>query len=370
MTPRFPDGELDGLRARGAVHTATEVAQQPALWREVADLVAADDAARAWLAPLLARDDVRVVLTGAGTSAFVGLVLAPALTRLLGRPVEALATTDLVADPRGALLTDRPTLLVSFARSGDSPESVAATQVADAAVAEVHHLVVTCNAGGRLATAHTGRARSHVVTLPPATNDRGFAMTSSFTSMLLAARLLLAPAASVPVPALAEAAEAALRTADDLAAVAARGHDRVVLLGSGPLEGLAREASLKLLELTAGAVVGLHDTSLGFRHGPKSFLRPGTLAVVFRSGDPYTQRYDDDIVAELRAALGERDVLVVDPGLPDGVPDDLRALPAAVTAQLLALRFALAGPGTPDDPFPDGEVNRVVQGVTVHPWQP
>ncbi|MEZ0491345.1 SIS domain-containing protein [Kineococcus sp. TBRC 1896] len=370
MTPRFPDGELDGLRARGAGRTATEIAQQPALWAEVADLVVRDGQAAAWLAPLVARHDLRLVLTGAGTSAFVGQVLAPALTRLLGRPVEAVATTDLLADPAGTLRPDRATLLVSFARSGDSPESVAATQVADAALTEVHHLVVTCNADGRLALAHAGRAGSHVLTLPPATNDRGFAMTSSFTAMLLAARLLLAPAATVPVDDLAAAAETALRSATDLAAVAARGHDRVVLLGSGPLAGLAREASLKLLELTAGAVVGLHDTPLGFRHGPKSFLRSGTLAVVFRSGDPYTRRYDDDIVTELRAALGERDVLVVDPVLPGGVPDDLRALPAAVTAQLLALRFALARPGTPDDPFPGGEVNRVVQGVTVHPWAP
>lgn len=369
MTPRFPDGELDGLRARGAGHTATEIAQQPGLWPEVAGLVGADDATAAWLAPLLARDDLRVVLTGAGTSAFVGQVLAPALTRLLGRAVEAVATTDLLADPAGTL-TGRPTLLVSFARSGDSPESVAATGVADAALEEVHHLAVTCNADGGLAAALAGRADARVVVLPPATNDRGFAMTSSFTSMLLAARLLLAPGAPVPVTELAAAAETALRSAGELADVAARGHDRVVLLGSGPLAGLAREASLKLLELTAGAVVGLHDTALGFRHGPKSFLRAGTLAVVFRSGDGYTRRYDDDIVAELRAALGERDVLVVDPALPDGVPDDLRALPAAVTAQLLALRFALAGPGTPDDPFPGGEVNRVVQGVTVHPWQP
>ncbi len=127
-----------------------------------------------------------------------------------------------------------------------------------------------------------------------------------------------------------------------------------MLLGSGPLAGLAREASLKLLELTAGAVVGLHDTALGFRHGPKSFLRAGTLAVVFRSGDGYTRRYDDDIVAELRAALGERDVLVVDPALPDGGPDDLRALPAAVTAQLLALRSPSPGLGRPTTRSPAG----------------
>lgn len=176
----------------GAAHTVREIAQQPALWREVDRAVTASRASLdAFLRPLMARGDLRVVLTGAGTSAFAGQVLQPALTRRLGRRVDAVPTTDLVADPRGCLAEDLPTLLVSFARSGDSPESVAATALADQVLSEVHHLVITCNERGRLARDHGERPESHVLLMPAASNDRGFAMTSSFTCMTLAALLAL-----------------------------------------------------------------------------------------------------------------------------------------------------------------------------------
>lgn len=133
-----------------AVHTVREIAQQPALWREVDRIVGASrEALDAFLDPLVARGDLRVVLTGAGTSAFAGQVLQPSLARHLGRRVDAVPTTDLVADPRGCLAEDLPTLLVSFARSGDSPESVAATALADQVLSEVHHLVITCSPWAR-----------------------------------------------------------------------------------------------------------------------------------------------------------------------------------------------------------------------------
>ena len=102
-----------------------------------------------------------------------------------------MSTTDIVADPRGCFAEDLPTLLVSFARSGDSPESVAATELAEQCLSEVHHLVITCNEQGQLAREHSGRTTSYVLLMPPESNDRGFAMTSSFTGMTLAALLAL-----------------------------------------------------------------------------------------------------------------------------------------------------------------------------------
>jgi tagatose-6-phosphate ketose/aldose isomerase len=380
---RFPAGESDRLAERGASATAAEIAQQPALWREVAELVAAQDAqVRAFLDPLLARAELRIVLTGAGTSAFVGDVLAPALTRALGRRIDAVATTDVVSNPREVFAEDVPTLLVSFARSGNSPESSAATQLADRCLGSVHHLVVTCDAEGDIARDHAASDRSYVLLMPAAANDRGFAMTSSFTCMLLATWLVLGPVPAADragqVERLAAAAEQVLDSADRLTALADHGYERVVYLGSGPLRGLAREAALKMLELTAGRVVSYFDSALGFRHGPKAVLHDRTLAMVFRSGDPYTRQYDADIITELEEALGAEHVVTVSAtgvgapvGVPlhglDHVPDAPLTLPFVLVAQLLALRCSLAGGLTPDNPFPDGEVNRVVQGVTVHP---
>lgn len=208
-------------------------------------------------------------------------------------------------------------------------------------------------------------------------------MTSSFTSMLLATWLVFSSADRRDdwVARVVAAAEQVLAKSGTAAGLAARGYERVVYLGSGSLAGLARESSLKLLELTAGEVVSYYEPSLGFRHGPKAVLRERTLVVVYFSNDAYTRRYDEDIVEELRRAIGHENVLVVaarDEGSPaeanawrvDGladVNDAALALPFAVIAQPLALRFSLALGRTPDNPFPEGEVNRVVQGVTVHP---
>ena len=325
---------------------------------------------------------MRLVLTGAGTSAFAGQVLAPVLSRQLARRVEAIPTTDIVASPRENFPADVPTLLVSFARSGDSPESVAATEIAELRLTEVHHLVVTCNADGLLARRHTGANRSQVLLVPPASNDQGFAMTSSFTGMTLTTLLAFSgPQDPDMVEPLARAAEQMLAGREaDVRELAARDYERIVYLGSGALKGLARESALKVLELTAGGVGAFSDTPLGFRHGPKAVLNDRTLVVVYLSNDAHTRLYDLDLLAELRTMQGDRNVLAITAAIGDTPIDDTIwelpglghlndaafALPAVLFAQLFALHASLRGGHTPDNPFPAGEVNRVVQGVMLH----
>ncbi|GIE78596.1 tagatose-6-phosphate ketose isomerase [Actinoplanes philippinensis] len=360
--------------------TRAEIEQQPSVWQATRRLVTAartrlDDV----LGPALRDPATRVVLTGAGTSAYAGQVLAPELTRLLDRPVEAVPTTDIVTDPQTLTAGNRPVLLVSFARSGNSPESVAAAALLDRLHPAARHLLITCNADGDLVRRYAHAANAVVITLPPATNDRGFAMTSSFTSMILAAHLCLA--GDVDVDALARAAAAVLADTTGIEkTVTASRPDRLVYLGSGSLTGLAREAALKCLELTAGDVAAWGESTLAFRHGPKAALTPGTLAAIFVSGDAYRRAYDLDLARELIGSLGaDRVVLIGDsthgldtlhwhvprePGLPDAV----WAAAAIIPAQLAALACSLALGHTPDNPFPGGEVNRVVRGVVIHPF--
>jgi tagatose-6-phosphate ketose/aldose isomerase len=368
----------------GAEHTAAEIAQQPELWREVGRIVADGRASLdTFLAPVLAHDDLRIVLTGAGTSGFAGRVLRTAVARRRGKRVDAVLTTDIVADPRGCFDQDVPTLLVSFARSGDSPESLAATELADRCLSRVSHLVITCNAGGRLARRHREGVSSHLLLMPVAANDQGFAMTSSFTCMLLAA--LLALGGEDDIDAVDQLADAAADISagvldHHITTLLARAPERLVYLGSAALKGLAEESALKLLELTGGAVVAAADSPLGFRHGPKAMLNENTAVLVYVSNDPYTRRYDLDIVTELRAGLPPGGVVAIS-ARPEGLPPDgtwlipapadaedaVFALPAVVCAQLIALRASLARGIRPDNPFPSGKVNRVVRGVTVHP---
>ena len=380
----FAPADLD---RRGAAHTAREIAQQPEVWRAVHALVASRrEALDAFLQPLLARPDLRIVLTGAGSSAFIGQCLAPALLQQLGAQpgirVEAIATTDIVSSPAQCLQPGVPTLLVSFARSGNSPESLAAVDLADATVDECHHLAITCAAEGTLARRLDARARAQVLLLPDETHDRAFAMTSSFTGMLLAA----AWAFGLPLPtpqALGDAATRLLASeADRLVALSEQPFERVVVLGSNGLKGLAHEAALKILELTDGRLVALADSPLGFRHGPKTVLNERTLVLILMSNDSYTCRYDQDLLRELRRqgrgrvvalstaalngtdALSEDDVLL---DLPANVPDLALAPVALVFGQCLALLASLKLGITPDNPSASGTVTRVVSGVTIHP---
>lgn len=358
--------------------TRREILQQPDTLRATQAVLRAQQAPiEAFLAPLLAREDLRVILTGAGTSAFIGESLAPWLSAVLGRPIEAIATTDIVSAPTLHLRAEVPTLLVSFGRSGSSPESIAAVDLLDALVDKAHHLVITCNADGALA--RRAGAATHVVVLPEATHDNAFAMTSSFTAMMLSALSIFTGIAAMDgrANAIAEAVAGTLAAADArMAALAGRGFERVVYLGSGLFKGLAREAALKLLELTDGALVTAFDTPLGFRHGPKTIVTDRTLVVVFVSNDPLTRRYDLDIIEELRAdgrcgavlAISAQpidgDALLV-PGLERAADADL-LFPFIVPAQLFGLHSSLQLALTPDTPNASGTVNRVVQGVRIH----
>ncbi|MGY4651171.1 SIS domain-containing protein [Mycobacterium sp. URHB0021] len=369
---RTASAQVDG----GA--TIVEIGQQPDAWREVAQR--SDQGIDGFIAEITRRPDLRVILTGAGSSAFAGDIAAPALRRHLSRRVEAIATTSIVANPLDYLERRTPTLMVSFGRSGNSPESLATTELADQFVDDIWHLILTCDPDGQLGRRHSDQVNSRVVYMPERTNDSGFAMTSSLTSMLLSCLLILGPGERKDSEVLAGAAAHVVDLQPEIRALAQLKKHRFVYLGSGPLEGLARESALKMLELTAGEVVTYFDSPLGFRHGPKSVLDRDTLVVVYVSTDPYTRRYDLDIIAEIRAQLGADAVTVISteptpaglgpavvvPGLA-GMDDSLVALGYLVFAQYLALFTSLEYAKTPDNPFPSGEVSRVVRGVTIYP---
>jgi tagatose-6-phosphate ketose/aldose isomerase len=341
-------------------------------------------ALRAFLDPLLERRDLRVILSGAGSSSFVGACLAPALKRRTRLRVDAVATTDLVGSPDSCLEPTVPTLLVSFARSGNSPESVAALSLAEQGMTDCHHLIVTCNREGDLYRQGQQQRNAHVVLLPQETNDRGFAMTSSFTGMMLAAALAFDLLPQDRSAALASWAAHVLEAGLPLAAHLARsGFERVVYLGSREFASLAREAALKMLELSDGHIVAVAETPMGFRHGPKTIVNGKTLVVMFLCNDRYTHRYEMDLLRELRADGVAARVVALYAAQAGAVPAAGIAVPGAAGASDLGLCFAYAMFAQtfaflqslnlglrPDTPNARGVVNRVVQGVSIYPWNP
>ncbi|MFI8718152.1 SIS domain-containing protein [Stenotrophomonas sp. NPDC077464] len=375
--------DLPQWQRLGGAHTAEEIAQQPRLWAMVADqLAGAQDSIDAFLGTALAQPNQKVIFTGAGSSGFIAEMVADQINAQWPADVRAVHTTSLLTHPALYLQRDRPTLLVSFGRSGSSPESVAAVDLVRAQVDDARFLDITCNAEGALAQRGQGRSDTLSLLMPPASCDRAFAMTSSLSCMLLAALCVFekAPwAARVErMRRLADSGTRAVQAWDaPVAALAQADISRVIYLGSGPLEATAREAALKVLELTAGRVLALANTPLGFRHGPKSTLNGTTLVVMLRSAQPLARRYEQDLLDELRRDGIANRILSVGPAGADSAEGDfvldIPDLPDAwlsplwlLVAQCFALQRSAALGLTPDNPFPDGTVNRVVQGVTIH----
>ncbi|AGQ31309.1 MULTISPECIES: SIS domain-containing protein [Serratia] len=370
------------LEQRHALHTAREIWQQPDLWDALHRQLQEQQALwQPFLAPLLANPRLQIVLCGAGSSAFAGRALAPWLREKTGRDVVAYGTTDIVANPHQYLDLTRPTLLVSFARSGNSPESVATVELADQLLPESYHLMLVCNPDSQLA--HYAHQRENVCSLvmPQGSNDQSFAMTSSFSCMMLSAALLLGPhslsEAQRPLATMvARCRELRETLQPQVKAFAASGFRRYITLGGSCFTGLAEEASLKMLELTAGQIVTRYDSPLGLRHGPKFMVDDQTLVLLMFSSGDYARQYDRDLWNELhRDGLAMQMVGLTGSAQPVSdmmlnlhhAEDDVWLLfPYLLFTQMLAFESSLALGMTPDNPCPTGEVNRVVKGVTIY----
>jgi len=359
------------LESQNGYWTAREICQQPRVWREANNRIESKRAEiNAWLQPLLAQKDLRIILTGAGTSAYVGDAIAPHLSKQTGRLFEAVSTTDIVSNTPQYLLKNIPTLLISYGRSGNSPESVAAVELANQVIDNCYHLVITCNPEGNLAINANGKANAFSLLMPEGTLDQSFAMTSSFTSMLVSTLAIFSPNTK-QLELAAKSAENFLENhVDALKKHALLPTKRLVFLGAGGLQGFAREAALKVLELTAGQVLSYCESPLGFRHGPKSLMDEATEVIFFSSNDPYTKLYDQDLVDELKRDDQGLALTILDKTLfsqVDDIDDVWAGLPYILYCQIFAFFKSMQANITPDNPCPTGEVNRVVQGVTLYP---
>lgn len=382
--------EISKLEDCSGLNTAKEIIQQPDTWREsVKNLIKNKIEIKSFIDSFLSKKEFRIILTGAGTSAFAGEVCEPYLTSLLNKRVEAIATTDLVASPKSYFIKDIPTLLVSFARSGNSPESVHAVNLASQLVDDLYQIVITCNENGKLAKNTVNDEKSLLLLMPPQTNDLGFAMTSSFTTMVLNAMAVFnidnIENFSSDVDKLSNSVNDFIENnIEKVTSLASEDFERIVYLGSSTSKGIARESALKVLELTAGKVNASYDTPLGFRHGPKSVVDDKTVSVIYISNDEYTRKYDLDLAKEMLAHKKNDKVVIVGDNIEEDILNKadyvfnveninytvenevLLPLQQIIFGQMLSFLKSVNLGITPDNPCPTGEVNRVVKGVILH----
>lgn len=401
--------------AKGAIHTSTEILQQPLVWQKLwSTVIKQQESIKEFLASALSASD-QIIFTGAGTSAYIGLSLHGLYFRKTGLLSQAVATTDIVSHPTDYFDKEHHPFMVSFARSGNSPESIAALQLADQHTPSCHHLIITCDPDGALAGFKSAN-KVYVFVLPTEANDQGLAMTSSYSTMLLTgilfAHLDNMQAAKQQIEQLTQSTQLLFeKQTSQLHALAGTTYGRAVFLGSGPLLGTATEAQLKLQELTDGKIICKADSYLGFRHGPKAVLNERTLIVFFLSALQRVRRYELDLIQTILEELerekeGEKadnaqkkkndtppqkqmlQGLIIAPckealeeikirsGSIDRfacVAQNGRILPdyqpvgAIVPGQVLALFASLHHGTSPDSPSSSGAISRVVQGVRIYP---
>lgn len=370
-------------------YTYQEIMQQPIMWlNEYDKLREQQNKIKSFVTKCL-NESYEIIFTGAGTSAYIGDVLEVAVADTPFRGAKSVATTDLITHPTAYFAPNKKILLVSFARSGNSPESLGAVNLADLICGDnIAHIFITCNEEGKLARI-AAKENCLLLLLPPETDDKSLAMTSSFSTMLLTG-LLVANICDLEAQRpfirnlTADAATVLAEYDRQIRSIASLNFKRAIFLGSGELKGIAEESHLKLQELTDGGVVCSFDSFLGFRHGPKAVVNSESLLVYLLSDDENVRRYETDLIRQIDSNNRVVATIAVSssPVEVPGVKFDLNValhggtdkygiygcIPYVFVAQLLGYYKSLDGGLDPDAPSVSGNISRVVEGVTIYPY--
>jgi len=373
------------LEIKGAKNTAMEIAGQPNLWINIYNKVVREEKEIKEFVFQSQKVAQKIILTGAGTSAFIGYSIEGIIQRNAKTTVLSLPTTHLVSHPNDYFDSDTPTLLVSFARSGNSPESVATIELAEKHCNVCHHLIITCNPEGRLAN-YSFKNKSYVFTLPAEADDQSLAMTGSYSGMLLAALLInditKLNEREKTVNTLFTYGEFILSEFSHIIReVAEKPFKRAVFLGSGPLYGTAMESQLKLQELTDGQVICKHDSYLGFRHGPKAVVDETTIMVYFFSNVDSVLRYEKDLVNGMVKGKTSLFQMGISEKIVEGISlgcelildhskmrlnEEYLPVCFILIGQMLGFYKSLNLGLQPDSPSKSGAISRVVEGVVIY----
>lgn len=383
--------DKETLEKKKSFNTAKEILQQPKLWKETLEIFRnSEKSLKEYFKKIGFGKEFDIVFTGAGTSEYVGNILEPLLNKNETGEFKSIATTDILNNPLNYMKKNKKTLVVSFARSGDSPESAGVIDIADKIIDEVYHLFITCNKEGALAKRAEGNEKIFLLLMPEESNDKGFAMTSSFSCMLLSGILAFSKNSEEVIEEMLKIIDIAEKELKnkyvEIKEIAEQEHKRIVVLGSGILKGLAQELSLKVMELSAGKVVSVNNTTLGFRHGPKAIVNEETIVFELVNQDEYAMKYDEGLLEEMSEdksadkliaynisnnnSIEESTYKVIKPDESDREKIKNRELASLFIYLIYGQTYAFFKSqylgNTTDNPFPSGEVNRVVKKFKVH----
>ena len=376
---------------RGLVHTPGEIANQPDTWGKTFESFCSQrESIQNFLASTgvtaAGASEVIVYLVGAGTSDYTGRAISYLLRKTWQCEVIAVPSTDLLTQMEQLILPGRKYLWISFSRSGDSSEGVAVLEKVRERYPEIHHIVISSNPDGRMLKDSVGDPKTLGICMIDEANDRGLAMTSSFSNMVIFGQCLahikdIGRYETVLRKLVAAGKSLLPRAADCAASVAKQGYTKACFVGSGPLREVAKESALKVLEMTAGKTLTMTESALGLRHGPMAALDDQSLFVCFLSGNKRVQGYERDLLREIGAKkIAHRRVVVgggelatdsyaedyLAPAGVTGIADEYRAPVDVMFGQLLGLFNSIQWKLMPDSPSPRGVITRVVEKVNIY----
>jgi glutamine---fructose-6-phosphate transaminase (isomerizing) len=281
-----------------STHTLAEILSQPGIWRTCLIEAVNSDAYQSALSK--AADRKEWLFVGCGTSFYLAEAASIAWTLLTGLAARAMPASEVLLFPHAAKLDTENLQTVIISRSGHTSEAVRAAE----ALKRKHQLPtlgVTCALNSELA-----RACEATITLPSA-DEKSMVMTRSFTSMLRAlVHLAAASSGAHEVASALEIVTAALSSRiqdfnDRIHTfVSKHAFEDYVYLAQGPFYPIAREAALKVTEMSCSYAQPYH--TLEFRHGPKSIVSPRTCLTFFLSESG--REAEGDVLVEMKGLGG------------------------------------------------------------------
>jgi glucosamine--fructose-6-phosphate aminotransferase (isomerizing) len=295
------------------------------------------------------------LFVGSGTSLYLAQAAAQVMQERTGRPAVAVPASEVFLSAGSTVPLGVPLVAFVLSRSGSTSEAVLAARYLREHVPTARVVSVSCRPLSDLAS------HAHLSIELPDADERAVVMTRSFTSMLLALGLVAATIAGdgVAVKELEQLPGLAREGMGDAEAFAERlaedaGLDAFVFLGLGPNYGLAKEATLKLKEMTQVPCEAY--SPLEFRHGPISIIEPGSAVVLLGGSreESYLPALERELarhgahVARISPHASEpADTALL---LPAGLSDVARGPLYLPPVQLLAYHRARAIGLNPDEP--------------------
>ncbi|MBD7908226.1 SIS domain-containing protein [Sporosarcina gallistercoris] len=296
----------------------------------------------------------QVLFTGCGTSFYLASSAAKIYQSVTGQLTAAVPASELFLHESTLIVPGKKYLIVGISRSGTTSEIILALEHVKGK-SDIQTLAVTCNSGTPMEDlADQVIALDHI-------SEKSVVMTQSFTNMLFALQLYSAKQANSVedleqlkrVPAIVQEALSDENNVKSLADDHSK--QRFIFLGSGSYNGLAKEATLKLKEMTQTECESY--SSLEFRHGPISIVDESTAVILLAQIE--TAAYDQELVKDIRSLGGH--VLVVGPvvdkfetneiiRLTDTINDRNRHAVYLPALQLIAYHRAISLGFDPDKP--------------------